>query len=85
LFVDSNAVLISTITGQRLQHIAGRDFKIIRLTCRLELPNLPQGNALEIDKAPDVATACQLLGILTLERYDHGTLMTRCVNNVKRY
>jgi len=41
LFVDSNTVLISTITGQRLQHIAGRDFKIIQLTCSLELPNLP--------------------------------------------
>jgi len=82
--VDSNAVLTLAITMQRLQHIAGRYFKIIQLTCSLELPNLPQGNALEIDKASNAATACQLLGILTLKRYDHGLMMTQRVNNVKR-
>ncbi|GGC84201.1 hypothetical protein GCM10007418_00030 [Halopseudomonas salina] len=69
---------------QRLQHIAGRYFKIIKLTCSLELPDLPQGNSLEIDKASDAAPACQLLGILTLERYDHKEIVTQSVNNVKR-
>ena len=68
--VDSNAVLTLPVTMQRLQHIAGRYFKIIQLACSLKLPNFPQGNALEIDKTPDAATACQLLGVLTLERYD---------------
>ncbi|KPQ28303.1 MAG: hypothetical protein HLUCCX14_10915 [Marinobacter excellens HL-55] len=82
--VDSNAVLTLAITMQRLQHIAGRYFKIIKLTCSLELPDLPQGNALEIDKASDAASACQLLGILTLERYDHKGMVTQSVNNVKR-
>jgi len=82
--VDPNAVLTLAITMQRLQQIAGRYFKIIQLTCSLELPNLPQGNALEIDKASNAATACQLLGILTLKRYDHGLMMTQRVNNVKR-
>ncbi len=52
LAVDSNAVLTLAITIQRLQHIAGWYFKIIQLTCGLELPDLPQGNALEIDKVP---------------------------------
>jgi len=69
--VDLNAVLALTITVQWFQHIAGRNFKIIQLTCRLELPNFPQGNALEIDKAPHATATCQLLSILTLERYDH--------------
>lgn len=82
--VDSNAVLTLAVTMQRLQHIAERYFKIIKLTCSLELPDLPQGNALEIDKASDAASACQLLGILTLERYDHKGIVTHSVNNVKR-
>tara|TARA_R110000824_G_scaffold158473_5_gene332360 strand:- start:5719 stop:6063 length:345 start_codon:yes stop_codon:yes gene_type:complete len=83
--VDSNAVLTLAITMQRLQHIAGWYFKIIQLTCSLELPNLPHSNALKIDKAPDAAAACQLRGILTLKRYDHGLIMTPRDNNVKRY
>jgi phosphatidylserine decarboxylase len=83
--VDANAVLALAITRQRLQHIAGRYFKIIKLTCSLELPNFPQGNALEIDKSPDATTACQLLGILTLKRYDHGSILTHRINNVKRH
>jgi hypothetical protein len=82
--VDSNAVLTLTVTMQRLQHIAGRNFKVIQLACSLELPNFPQGNALKINKAPDAATACQLLSILTFERYDHEPIVTRCNNNVKR-
>jgi len=48
--VDSNAVLTLPVTMQRLQHIAGRYFKIIQLACSLKLPNFPQGNALEIYK-----------------------------------
>lgn len=68
LFVDSNAVLTSTTSRQRFQHVAGWHFKIVQFTCSLELPNFSQGNALEIDKAPNSATASQLLGILTLER-----------------
>jgi hypothetical protein len=83
--VDSNAVLTLAVTMQRLQHIAGRNFKIFQLACSLELPDFPQGNALEIDKAPDAATACQLLGVLTLERYDHGSIVTQHINNVKRH
>jgi len=85
LFVDSNAVLALAVTMQWLQHISGRYFQIIQLACSLELPNFPQSNSLEIDEAPDAASACQFLGILTLERYDHGSIMTACVNNVKRY
>src|SRR5690554_8173844 len=84
LFVDSNAVLALAVTMQWLQHISGRYFQIIQLACSLELPNLPQGNSLEIDEAPDPAPTCQFLGILTLERYDHDSIMTPCVNNVKR-
>jgi hypothetical protein len=72
LLVDSNAMLTSTITRQRLQLITGWYFKIIQLTCCLKLPNFPQGNALKIDESPYTATTCQLLGILTLERYDHA-------------
>ena len=82
--VDSNAVLTLAVTMQWLQHIAGRYLKIIQLACCLELPNFPQGNSLKIDEASDAASACQLLGILTLERYDHGSIVTHIVNNVKR-
>src|SRR5680860_110645 len=57
--VDSNAVLTLPVTMQQLQHIAGRYLKITQLACSLKLPNFPQGNALEIDKTPDAATACQ--------------------------
>ena len=85
LFVDSNAVLALAVTMQWLQHISGRYFQNIQLACSLELPNFPQGNSLEIDEVPDAASPCQFLGILTLERYDHGSIMTACVNNVKRY
>ena len=56
--IDSNAVLTLAVTMQRLQHIAGRYFKIIQQTCSLELPNFPHGNALKIDKASDAATTC---------------------------
>jgi hypothetical protein len=83
--VDSNAVLTLPVAMQRLQHIAGRNFKIIQLACSLKLPNFPQGNAFEIDKTPDAATTCQLLGVLTLERYDHRSIMTQHITNVKRY
>jgi len=82
--VDSNAVLTLAVTVQWLQHIAGRYFKIIQLACSLELPNFSQGNSLKIDEASDATSACQLLGILTLERYDHREMMTQSVNNVKR-
>ena len=82
--VDSNAVLTLAVTMQWLQHITGRYLKIIQLACCLELPNFPQSNSLKIDKASDAASACQLLGILTLERYDHGSIVTHTVNNVKR-
>jgi hypothetical protein len=83
--VDSNAVLTLAVTMQRLQHVAGRNFKIIQLGCSLELPDFPQGNSLKIDEASDAAAPCQFLGIPTLKRYDHGLIMTRCDNNVKRY
>ena len=83
--VDSDAVLTLTITMQWLQHISGWYFKIIQLACSLKLPNFPQGNSLKIDEAPDAASACQLLGTLTLERYDHEEIMTQCVIIVKRY
>ncbi|KFI20609.1 hypothetical protein IB75_02135 [Nitrosococcus oceani C-27] len=66
--VDSNAVLTLAVTRQRFQHIAGRYFKIIKLTGSLELPDLPQRNTLKVDKAPDTTTVRQLFGILTLER-----------------
>lgn len=82
--VDSNAVLALAVTMQWLQHISGRYFKIIQLACSLELPNFPQGNSLKIDEAPDAASACQPLGILTLERYDHSGMVTHGVTNVKR-
>ena len=85
LLVNSNAVLTLAVTMQRFQHIPGRYFKIIQLACSLELPNFPQSNSLKIDKASDSAPPCQLLGILTLERYDHMEMMTQSVNNVKRY
>src|SRR5690554_862867 len=85
LFVDSNAVLTLAVTMQWFQHISGRYFQIIQLACSLELPNFPQGNSLEINEAPDAASACQFLGILTLERYDHGSMMTGRAINVKRY
>jgi len=78
-------MLTLAIAIQRFQHITGRNFKIIQLTCCLELPDFPQGNALEIDKAPHTTPACQLLGFLTLERNYHGSIMTHCVNNVNRY
>ncbi len=81
--VDSDAVLTLTITMQWLQHISGWYFKIIQLACSLKLPNFPQGNSLKIDEAPDAASTCQLLGILTLERYDHRKMMTQGVTNVK--
>ena len=83
--VDSDVVLTLAITKQWLQHISGRYFKIIQLACSLKLPNFPQSNSLKIDEASDSASACQLLGILTLERYDHMEIMTQSVNNVKRY
>lgn len=83
--VDYNTVLTLAVTMQWLQHISGRYFKIIQLACSLELPNFPQGNSLKIDEAFDAASACQLLGVLTLERYDHDSIVTGCVNNVKRY
>jgi len=41
LLVDSDTVLTFAITMERFQHIAGRYFKIVQLTCSLELPNLP--------------------------------------------
>jgi len=83
--VDSDAGLTLAVTVQWLQHISGRYFKIIQLACSLELPNFPQGNSLKIDEASDSASACQLLRILTLERYDHRGMMTQRTNNVKRY
>ncbi len=85
LFVDSNAVLTLAVAMQWLQHISGRYTQIIQLACSLELPNFPQGNSLKVDEARDTASACQFLGILTLERYDHGSMMTGRVINVKRY
>lgn len=83
--VDSYAVLILAVTMQWLQHIAGRHFKIIQLDCNLKLPDFPQGNSFKVDETSDAAAACQFLGILTVERYDHGLTMTPCDNNVKRY
>jgi hypothetical protein len=65
--VDSNAVLTLAVTMQWLQHISGRYFKIIQLACSLELPDFPQGNSLKVDEASDSASACQLLGIFTVE------------------
>ncbi|GAA5170528.1 hypothetical protein GCM10023342_04050 [Modicisalibacter zincidurans] len=83
--VDSDAVLTLAITRQWLQHIPGRYSKIIQLACSLELPNFPQGNSLKVDEASDSASACQLLCILTLERYDHREMVTQSVIDVKRY
>jgi hypothetical protein len=41
LLVDPDAMLTSTVTRQRLQHVTRRYCKIIQLTCCLKLPNLP--------------------------------------------
>jgi hypothetical protein len=85
LLVDSNTVLTLAVTMQWLQHITGGHFKIIQLTSSLELPNFPQRNTLKIDKASDATPACKLLGVPTLERYDHWPMVTLRINNFKRY
>jgi hypothetical protein len=85
LFVDSNAVLTLAVTVQRLQHVARRHLKIIQLICSMELADFPQGNALKTDKASHATPACKLLCVLTLERYDHGSMITPHDNNAKRY
>jgi hypothetical protein len=85
LLVDSNTVLTLAVTIQRFQHVSGRHFEIIQLACGLELPNFPQGNSLKVDESPDSSSTCQLLSILTFERYDHMEMMTQSVNNIKRY
>src|SRR6267154_2335000 len=48
LFVDSDAVLPSPIPRQLFQTIAGNCSKIFKLFCSIELPQLSQGDALDI-------------------------------------
>ena len=85
LLVNPDAVLASAITNQSFQPIAGRYFKILQLVCELKLAELPQRNPLKIHKAFNATPAGQFLGIPTLERDDHDSIVTQRVNDVKRY
>lgn len=85
LLVNPDAVLASAITTQSFQPIAGRYLKVLQLVCELKLAEFPQRNPLKTHKAFDAPPAGQLLGIPTLERDDHDSIMTRSVNNVKHY
>jgi len=72
LLVDPDTVLPFASMRQGFEHVAGWDPQIIQASRGLQLANLAQCDALEVDEAPDSIPASKLFRIFAFERADRG-------------
>ena len=85
LVVDPDAVLSFPVALKSFQTISRRDAKVIQPPGDFQLPKLTPGHSGKIGKTLYRIPFGQGLRIGTPEGLDHGTIVTRCDNNVKRF
>ena len=83
LIVDSNRVLSLSISLQLLQVIPRRNAKIIQRFRCFELKELAQCDTLNLRKSRNALMLRQMFRIFICKRYDHDSIITRRINNVK--
>jgi len=84
LVVDADRMLSGTVAFERLEPVARRDSQVVQPTGDLQLTQLAPRDLLDRLKTPDPAAMGEGLGIGIAERDDHGTMITRGVNNARR-
>ena len=86
LLVHADAELPRTITFELLKAIRRRHTQILQDRGRVEHPELPKGDSLDIGaKSLDGLSPEEALGVAVLEGLDHACTITRAVITVKRY
>lgn len=72
LLVDTNAVLAGTIPLELLQTVSGRDPEIVEHRGRIEHPELPQSDLLNVGaQLPHGAALEEAFGVAVTEALDH--------------
>jgi len=85
LFVYPDAVPAYAIAPERLEPIARRHPQVIEHARYLQLAELSPRDRLDADKTAHAIALCRQLCISILERNNHSGIVTRGVNNVRRY
>jgi hypothetical protein len=85
LVIDPDAVLSFPVALKSFQTISGRDAKVIQPPGDFQLPKLTPGHSGKIGKTLYRIALGQGLRIGTAEGLDHGLIITRYDNNVKRF
>jgi hypothetical protein len=85
LIIYSNTVLPSSITHQLLQAVRGRDPKVTQRLGGIQHKKLAQCDTLNPAESPGSPPLKDLLSFLAAKPFDHGLIVTRRVNIVKRY
>ena len=71
LIVDPNAVLATSIAGERLESVAGEGCQITELACCMQLLQLPLGDTSDLLQAAAEPAREERLGLGILERPNH--------------
>jgi len=77
-------MLTCPVALESLEPIPRRDSQVVERSGNLKLPQLPPRHSLDGDELLHPLSAGQSLGRTVPKREDHGTIVTRCVNNVTR-
>jgi len=86
LVVDSDAVLALSIALERLEPVSRRDLEILERLRSIQDEELPQRASVKLRrKASRTFSPEEDLGGRTAEAPNHESMITPCVNNVKRY
>jgi hypothetical protein len=85
LIVDPYAVLSFPVALKGFQTIPGRDAKVPQSPRDFQLPKLSAGHSGKIEKTLCRIALGQGFRIGAPEGLDHGIIVTRCANNVKRF
>jgi hypothetical protein len=79
LAADPDAVLALPIMLQRLKLVAGRNPKELQRGSGMQLLQPPEGNSLDVHKAPDPLSFEQGLRIAATKTQDHDCILTVAV------
>ena len=85
LVVDAYAVLTFPVAAELLETIRWWNTKVIECISRIQNQELPQRNALKGPELAGVPPLEDFFRLLAAESLDHGRMITRGDNSVKRY
>jgi hypothetical protein len=85
LTVESNAVLIRSVSTQSFQAVTRRHAQKLQRRGCMQLLQLANGDGCDVGEPGDTATVEQGFGITAIKTLNHEKIITNGVINVKRY